>query len=461
VTTSATTAKPTTPRPSRAGRPDQSRGHGYVLLAGARAAGSAAVVGLATVTICVVVGWIAAPHVGFGLTGVLRAAAVIWLAGHHVAVQVSGAGRIGMLPLGLVLLPGTLLWRAGRTVVRRLGYDRPGHAIGAAFAVAVPYSVICGVLAIVSTSDFAGASVPWAALCGFVVALAAAALGAVRAIGPWARLGDMIPGPARSVLAGALGSVGVLAATGCLATAMTLASHVRQFGAVYGVLSPGLVGGCLLLLAQLAYLPNAVIWAICYMIGPGFAVGAGTIVAATGSALGPLPAFPLLAAVPGDGRGPGPGWLAGLTLAVPYLAGLVGGLLVARTSPASPPEAATVRGFCAGALAGAAIGTLAVFAGGSVGDGRLAAVGPSAWQVGLVAVLELGISAAVSAGAATWRARAPAHVSPAAPAPRPVSSVRSLDADRRDGHVIFLDRWAADQDEPRPPGRPRGPSDLP
>ena len=104
----------------------------------------------------------------------LRTAAVLWLVGHHVAVQVSGAGRIGMLPLGLVLLPGTLLWRAGRAVVRGHRGHRPARrSVAAALAVAVPYSVIAGVLAIVSRSSLAAASIPQAVLAGFVVAFVA------------------------------------------------------------------------------------------------------------------------------------------------------------------------------------------------------------------------------------------------------------------------------------------------
>ena len=54
----------------------------------------------------------------------------------------------------------------------------------------------------------------------------------------------------------------------------------------------------LLLLVQLAYVPNAIVWSICYTLGPGFAFGAGTVVAPTGSALGPLPLLPMLAALP-------------------------------------------------------------------------------------------------------------------------------------------------------------------
>jgi len=315
-----------------------------MLTAGARAAAAAALLGLATVTICVVVGWIAAPHVGFGLSGVLRAAAVIWLAGHHVAITVRRAGRIGMLPLGLAGPPGVLLWRAGRAVVKHLGDREPAHVVGIAFAVAAPYSVFAGLLAAISRSTFASASVPWAVLAGFAVAFVAAGFGAARALAPWARLAEAIPAPVRSVLAGAAGSLAVLAAAGCLVTAMALASHVRLFSAVYAMLGPGLVGGVLLLIVQLAYLPNAVIWAICYMLGPGFAVGARTIVAPTGSVLAGVPAFPLLAALPDGPQGSGPGWLAGVMLAVPYLAGLVGGVIVARTSRRTGMEAAPIRG---------------------------------------------------------------------------------------------------------------------
>ena len=62
----------------------------------------------------------------------------------------------------------------------------------------------------------------------------------------------------------------------------------------------------LLLLASLCYLPNSVIWAIAYMLGPGFAFGIGTAVSPSGSALGAVPAFPMLAALPVglDGRVP-------------------------------------------------------------------------------------------------------------------------------------------------------------
>src|SRR5260370_1994091 len=94
---------------------------------GAIAACAAAGIGLVVLTMLVLAGWIAAPHAGLGLTGVLRTAALLWLIGHHVGFTLPGVGRIGMLPLGLVLLPGALLWRAGRWGVRAGGVGRPHH----------------------------------------------------------------------------------------------------------------------------------------------------------------------------------------------------------------------------------------------------------------------------------------------------------------------------------------------
>lgn len=473
MTTSALGARPASPdRGGAAADPPPGRTR-PLLIAGVLAAGAAAGVGLAVLTILVLAGWIAAPHFGFGLLGVLRTAGVLWLVGHHVGVQVRGAGRIGMLPLGLVLLPGALLWHAGRWVVRGHGLTRLTQALSAAIAVAVPYALLAGALALVSRSALAAPSIPQAVLAGFAVALVAAGFGAARALAPWTQLGALMSPRLRSVLVGAAGALGVLAAAGAALTALALATHVRQFGAVDGLLAPGIVGAGLLILAELAYLPNALLWAIAYILGPGFAVGTGTIVAPTGSALGTLPAFPLLAALPQGPHGSGPPWLAAMVLAMPYLAGAFGGLLIARIAPTPVLEAALIRGFCCGALTGAVLGVLAAFAGGSLGDGRMAAFGPSAWQVAVVAALEVGITAAITAGAASWRyarARSRADVGPPSdelgplprePGQRPGTVPRQPGADSGSNHVIYLDRWAGDQGADDPPRRSRGPSVLP
>jgi Family of unknown function (DUF6350) len=461
-------------------RPERIR---RLLASGASAACAAAGLGLVVVTMLVLAGWIAAPHFGLGLVGVLRTAAVLWLVGHHVTVQVSGAGKIGMLPLGLVALPGILLWRAGRAMVRGHRVTGLREVVASAAAVAVPYAALAGALAVASRSSLAAASVPESLLAAFVIAFVAAGFGAARALAPWAQLGALLSARTRSVLAGTAAALAVLIAAGAMATALALAGDVHGFNHVYRLLDPGVVGAALLLLAQFGYLPNAVIWAIAYMLGPGFAVGVGTVAAPTGSVLGAMPAFPLLAALPAGAHGSGPGWLGAAMLAFPYLAGAMGGLLVVRIAPTTVLESAPMRGFCCGLLTGLALGIGAAFAGGPLGDGRMAAVGPSPWQVAAVASLEVGIAAAITAGLVNWwyvrrkwGGRGVGPGGPGSPLTRPAAPV-SRDGEAKQwplagpigagddhGHVIYMDRWGSDEDDDGSPARgrrPGGPSALP
>lgn len=425
--------------------------------------------GLAVITVPVLVGWIAAPHAGLSLLNVLRAVAVLWLAAHHVAFALHGAGRIGMLPLGLVVVPGALLWRAGRWVVRTSQLQRLRHVGYAAVALAVPYSVLTGALAVLSRSSLAASSVLQAIACGFVLALAAGGLGAARALAPWSQLVRLLPQRERSMLLSVVCVLGVFAVAGALLTGAALAVHLHEFGRLERSLAPGTVGAALLLLLQLGYLPNAIVWAVAFSLGPGFAFGTATVVAPTGSALAQLPAFPMLAALPPGLHAAMPGWLAPLVLALPYLAGALGGLLLVRTAPTLTIEAAPLRGLACGVVSGAVLGLLAAFSGGPLGDGRLSAVGPSAWQVGVVSALELGVSAAVAAGIANyltlhragWR-RPAAGLRDTASAGYGRASVRATEDTHADNasHVIYLDRWAGDRGNGTPPRR-GGPSALP
>jgi hypothetical protein len=239
--------------------------------------------------------------------------------------------------------------------------------------------------------------------------------------------------------------------------AASLAVHLPEVRVASDALSPGVGGAALLLLAQLAYVPNAIVWAIAYTLGPGFAFGTGTFVAPTGSALGAVPLFPMLAAIPSDVRPGGPAWVPVVVLALPYLAGAFAGIVTVRIAPTPVIEAAPLWGFAAGTATGALAGLGAAFAGGPLGNGRLASVGPSGFQVGLVAVLEIGITAALAAAAANWlilrraqqryRESAPAvteqHLDPGLLLP----PGQRDEADDASGHRIYLNPWAADHED--------------
>jgi hypothetical protein len=445
--------------------------HRPLAVTGAIAAGAVAGTGVALLTTLTAIGWITAPHAGLGngLPGVLRTAITLWLAAHHVAFTLHGAGQIGMLPLGLLLLPGALLWRAGRWVVRTGAVARLRHVGYAALALALPYAVLSGALALAARSSLAAPSLSQAVIGPFLAALVAGGLGGAHALAPWRRLAGLLPDRSRSVTMGALLTLGLLTTAGAVLAGGSLALHLAQARALTDSLSPGLAGSALLLLAELAYLPNAIVWAVAFSLGPGFAFGAGTFVAPTGSALGAMPAFPMLAALPSGGGVPA--WLTLIVLAVPYLAAAAGGVLTVRIMPTPMLEAAPLWGFVSGAAAGCVAGVLAAFAGGPLGSGRLAAVGPSGWQVGLVAVLEMGVTAAVAAGAANWlmlrhtaagwRFGRAANPGPAPPRDEPAGGYHGPvlvdETDDADGHRIYLDPWAEDRD-PLAQDRDRGES---
>ena len=369
------------------------------------AAASAAGIGLAALITLTIAGWVAAPHDAFAdeIAELLQGAVLAWLVGHLVPFGTESA-QISLLPLGLVLLPGILLYRTGRWLARNCEIARLRHVHRAAVAIAGPYAAIAGTLALLARTELVEPSMPWALVMGFVIAFVAGGLGVLRQLMrdkevTAGALLDLMPPRARSLMVGALASTGTLVLGGLLLFLAGLAVSMPEAIDTTSALGPGFVGGALLLLIQFAYLPNAVVYATSYSLGPGFALGEMTVVAPTGVSVGPLPLFPMLAALPENGPAP---MLSLGALAVPFLAGALGGVLTQRSAPDVVSEAAPLWGFVCGITTGITVAALALVTGGSLGSVRLAEVGPSVWQVGLVAALEIGVSAAVAAWIANW-----------------------------------------------------------
>jgi hypothetical protein len=412
--------------------------------------------GLAVLATLTLIGWITAPHVGLGggLAGALQSAGLLWLVAHHVGVTVQGVGRVGLLPLGLVLLPAALIERAGRWMTRE------GHVAGlldvapAAVSIALPYALFTGAVAVASRTSVATPSLWQAVMVGFLIALLASAVGAARALASWRKLAGRVPPRPRSVILGMLAALAVLAVFGAVLGAVSLMVHLGAYKQAVAALNPGIFGSVLLLLASLCYLPNSVIWAIAYMLGPGFSFGIGTAVSPSGSALGAVPAFPMLAAMPVGDKAAFPAWLGFFVLVMPYLAGALAGLMTVRIAPTPWLEAAPLWGLVTGTLTAVIIGFGAKFSGGPLGAGRLASVGPAGGEVGLVAVLEVGVTAALVAGAANWliirhhvrrisrfQAPAPGNIRISSPLPALIVD----ETDDAGGHRIHVNPWA---DEP-------------
>ncbi|WP_435827708.1 cell division protein PerM [Nonomuraea dietziae] len=391
-------------------------------VSGMLAAAATLGVGLAVLITLTLVGWIAAPRgaLGAGLPGVFRTAAQIWLAAHHAGFSWPG-GQLGLLPLGLMVLPAVLLYRAARWMARdadlrlrlpaRLPKNSPKEQANArrraqlvlvaqaGISLAAPYALLAGLIALVARNEITQPFIGEALLSHFVLAFLAGVLATARTIGSWRSMLRLLPERVRAVTVGTAVAVALLLVAGLMLVLVAVVVNFGQVRELTDGLAPGFVGGLLLLLVQGLYLLNAVIWGMSYIAGPGFAVGTGTLVAPTGVQLGYVPTLPLLGALPDSGPVPA---LMMAVIALPFAAGAAAGVVVVRIAPSPSYEAAPLWGFVTGVTTGLAAGLLAALSGGSIGGARLAAVGPSPWEVALSVCLEVGVAAGISAGLANW-----------------------------------------------------------
>jgi hypothetical protein len=148
-------------------------------------------------------------------------------------------------------------------------------------------------------------------------------------------------------------------------------------------------------------------------------------------------------------------------LVLPYLAGVLAGLLLVRAAPTPTIEVAPLWGFLCGVVTGCVTGVLAAFSGGPLGSGRLAAVGPSGWQAAVIATLEVGVSAAIAAGLANWLRLRRDPALAAARASLAASEGARPAGGAAEGHQIYVDPWADEADERPGDHSPPGPADLP
>jgi hypothetical protein len=376
-----------------------------VVLHGSLVAVAAVLSGLAAPAAVVLVAWVADAGPGSTGTDAVRAAADAWLLAHGGGLTVP-AGHIRGIPLGLTLLAAVVLQRAGASLARAVDVPDLRAAGRTVAALAVPYGLLAAAIAKVAATGTAACSASLAGIGALLLAALAGGRGVLRAAGLGPALARRVPPWLPAVTRAVLTGVGALVAAGSALLLVALVWHAGRFAELVGALQPGLVGTVILLLGCLLLAPNGALWAVAYAAGPGFAVGAGTGISPFGATLGPVPAVPLLAALPGDGTPP-PAVRAVLLL--PVLAGVLAGWVVGRRLPAvtgagrvsAAPTGRVARlagyGLLAGGLAALVTAVLAVLAGGELGPGYLAAVGPSGWQVGAALAVEVGVPAAVTA----------------------------------------------------------------
>lgn len=192
-------------------------------------------------------------------------------------------------------------------------------------------------------------------------------------------------------LRGGLAAVAGIMLLASIVTAGAIAFSYARIISLYEGLHTEVLGGIAVTLGQLAFLPNVVVWTASWLIGPGFALGTGSAVSPLATQLGPVPAIPLLGALPQGALAIG---FVGLLVPV-VVAFLVGAILGPGARRDLERRELVLIALVVGLVGGIVLGLLAWFSGGAAGPGRLADVGPNPWAVGGWASLELFVASLI------------------------------------------------------------------
>jgi hypothetical protein len=295
----------------------------------------------------------------------VKSGALLALAAAHGGLLLNGE-PVSLAPMLIAVLLGWLV----------VGQVRRAESTSSVVGLAAGYGLASWPLADWATLGATRASGSRSAVAGL---LFVGLLGLLTRGGDWLwrRL------PERRVRAGraALGVLACYLAAGAVLAGGALIGHLSAAVDAQRQLAPG-VSGLPVALLGMAATPNAVLAAVGYLTGPGFAVGAHTHVSVLSTSHGTLPRFPLLAAVPAGG----PATALGLVLIAAV--GLTAGWLTNRlTAPSGSWLVRLGDSALTAALAGGGLAALTALAGGGIGTGALATVGASWWAVGACGAL--------------------------------------------------------------------------
>lgn len=350
----------------------------------------------------------------------------LWLKAHGVPLGITtlasdgvteSTGLMTLTPLLFVVIPFLLSWRAGRRIARASYADQLWQGIAGALVLYGFFGFITGFG--VRTPDVRPEI--WASILMPVLVMGiGVVIGTRREAGSWSRLigvdsaewiaqtsqshrwaGSYVAAVTKAALIGFLSTI----AFAGVVLAIALFMHWADGSNVYQQLRPGLVGGIVLTLAQLAMIPNLVVWTLSWISGAGFSLGIGSNLSPLETTVGPLPAVPFLTALPtGSLNG------AWLFMLLPVVAGIAAGWWFMREGEnhfddwvdrkipirwLSASLSTLFLGLVVGVGAGLLTALAAFLSGGSLGIGRLVEIGPHMWLAAAWVALEVGVGTIV------------------------------------------------------------------
>jgi hypothetical protein len=332
------------------------------------------------ILVIVILGWWQAGREG-SVAVVVAAAGIAWLSGHGVPVDI-GPMHLSIAPLALTALIAWRLAKAAASTTRAIGGRDTAAVRAAAGLITILYTgLVAGAVALSAIGPFDVDMLP-ALLHAVPLIVVATAFGAAREAGvlPWESASVWL----RRGLRTGMITAGALLACGAAATGVAfavrgpvVADTLRLYGAESWIVA----------LLALVYLPNCAVWAAAYITGPGFAVGAGTAVQAEMVELGPLPAFPVFAAVP---NGALPSY-ATILIGLPLMLAAVFGVILTYRSPDLRVPRVTTAATVAAATAAVVLGALSYLSGGAAGVNLMADLGPDPLAVAGISAVQFVI----------------------------------------------------------------------
>lgn len=326
------------------------------------------------------------------LDAVLIALNVLVL-GHGGGVVLSTGvidGAVTLTPVGLqillVLLAALSLRRVGHRLelVRGDGLLRVGALRDAGVSLAAfggTHAIGLAVLAAIGRSADAAPMVTSAVVSGALVAVGGGLIGLLwslrrepTAAVPGVRVLELLPAPYGAVARSALLAVLGLFGAGMLLVLVLMLTHVPAQSALFDQLAPGIVGGLVLTLLQLALLPLLAVWGLVVLLGGTVVVGTSTGISLGEVQTGVLPALPILGALPEPGDLPTATWALML---VPALAVGLGAVSLVRDVAELERREQITAWITYPVVVVVAVLLLAGLTTGGIGDGRLVHLGPA------------------------------------------------------------------------------------
>jgi len=316
-------------------------------------------------------GWATAGSSNGNTSDPMRAALWLWLAAHHVPFNLllppaNQPGFLSYLPLGAMIFP--IIAIRSCFIRARARIDDDGQHIRLLRSLfSILYAGIAALLAWGSST--------WA----IRPVLYYIPLTMIPMV--WLATMNLRVGERRRYFEGvnlAMRLIAIAMGVSSLVLGISLAFHLTTIQNLIVVLQPGWLGGVLLFIFNLLYLPNAVVATLAYLVGPGFAIGAHTLVAPLTHRIFEIPAVPVLGALP-TGRHP----MVLLSAIVVCVAGVV----LYRRSIAYGAKSLLVS-FISFA---SAVALISYLSSGALLTKVMGSVGVSIWQVTLAIALELGV----------------------------------------------------------------------